>query len=231
MRTAVIYSGQARSFEQCFANHRWHLFRKLDDFEIFASIERSPQADRMRELLMERYGDRVHFEAIDQPELPEPVPAPPLVAMYPPSSPPQAILRQFWALDQAWQLFQDCAHGKFDRVVRIRPDIAFASLEIPEPRSCWECHTPWWATWGGLNDRFAVLGSEAAYLYFTTFTKIPKFLDMGCPLHPETLLKAQMEGFNLTPLSALFVTVRMDGTMVQPSISMDEFAEYTRHSV
>jgi hypothetical protein len=112
-------------------------------------------------------------------------------------------------------------------VVRIRPDTAFLRLEVPEleasgvdmvefvitraiPQDL--CLTPRWAKWGGQQDRFAILGKKAAKAYFTTWQKLPKLREMGCPCHPEQLLDTSLRLDGITPsatLKAEFLTVRL----------------------
>ena len=131
MRTAVIYSGQARTFAQTFPNQYWHLLRRLPSPTFFVSVANDAQAVSMN-LLRDRF-DHVHLEVVDQPQIPEPPPDPKWLAMYPPSSSPQAILRQLWSLNRAWHFFQENADEEvFDLVVRIRPDLAFARFEMPD---------------------------------------------------------------------------------------------------
>lgn len=225
MKTAVIYSGQARSFKRLLWNHHWHVLRKIQgEATYFVSVADDEQADDM--LALKEFGS-VYFEKVHQPEIPIPIERPGFLGCYPPSSPPQAILRQFWALDRAWTFMEEIAPKEnFDRVIRIRPDLAFAEFQMPEVVHPNDCFTPWWATWGGLNDRFAVMGYHASWAYFTTYARIPYHLGDGCPLHPETLLAASMEVYKCHKLLAEFVTVRTDGTIVPMSVTSQDIAHY-----
>lgn len=225
--TAVIYSGEARSFAQTFANQQWHLLRHLPDPEFFISVADDAQADDMPRMLRTRYpADRIHFEKVVQPTLPEPPPDP-LFLGFKPSVPAQAILRQLWALQQAWAF----AGEPLGLTVRIRPDIAFTRFELPNLRYSPSCLTPWWGRWGGVNDRFAFLCDFGVVPYFTTFCRIERLMDAGCPLHPETLIAASLRDAEITlhhTLAAEFVTVRMDGTTRPADITMIDVVEYAR---
>jgi hypothetical protein len=56
-------------------------------------------------------------------------------------------------------------------------------------------------------------------------------MEQGCPLHPETMLAAQMSrsGVQVShTLAAEFVTVRMDGTTRPADITMIDVVEYAR---
>lgn len=221
MSTAVIYTGQARSFAKTFWNHNWHLLSKLDDPHIYVSVADdadAPAMDQLRDL-----GYPVVIERITQPDIIEPAEKPGMLGIYPPSSPAQAILRQFWHLTGGWEMMRE-SKRRHDVVVRVRPDLVFGRLEIPSLVEPLDCYTPWWARWGGVNDRFAIMGHRAADTYFTAYDSLPKYLSQGCPLHPETLLAARLQagGVDSRTLNAEFVTLRTDGTVVPMSItSMD----------
>ena len=60
----------------------------------------------------------------------------------------------------------------------------------PWSNGCW---TPPWGSYGGINDRFAIMGRDAAQAYMTAFDRIKELLDKGCPFHPETLTRAAVE--------------------------------------
>jgi hypothetical protein len=128
---------------------------------------------------------------------------------------PQAVLRQLWQLNEAWKAFSQAPQG-YDIIVRIRPDLWFRSFEMkpmrevafrhplysrtmpPPPEDRWtfgshDAHTPWWGRFGGINDRFAILGATAAQAYFTTYDRIPELIAKGYPLHPERLVWASLK--------------------------------------
>ena len=48
MKTALLYSGHARTFARTFANHRWMLYRHFSDFEIFASLVDDADGETIR---------------------------------------------------------------------------------------------------------------------------------------------------------------------------------------
>jgi hypothetical protein len=225
MKTAVIYSGQARSFHQVAWNHHWHLLRKLENPKIYVSVADDAQADDM--LALRDMGYQVEFEKVTQPGVPEPVVRPGMLGMYPTSSPAQAILRQFWALKRAWDWASNLGAWSAEQVVRVRPDLAFGRVELPMVIDRWECYTPWWSRWGGVNDRFAAMGKSIAGSYFNAFEDVYRFVDRGCPLHPETILAASIAkaGISRPTLRAEFVTLRMDGTVVPMDPSIVDIAD------
>jgi hypothetical protein len=126
---------------------------------------------------------------------------------------PQAVLRQLWQLERCWDLFKSRAQiEEYGTIIRARPDNYFRSFAWPHSdlttQRLDECgrpsgsmvfgipsefaFTPWWGRFGGINDRFALLGSKAAEYYFTTYTRLTDLLAKGYPLHPERLIYASL---------------------------------------
>ena len=217
MRTALIYSGQARSVSQTYENHAWHL-RNFPDRSVFCSVAADAQVDDMFLLRDDAFkGCPFHMEKVVQPEVEEWPEKTLFHSGYPRSTTQQAVLKQIWAWNRAWEFFCEKASPEdFDVVVRVRPDTAFLRLEysIGMPGSILTdlCLTPRWAKWGGQQDRFAILGKKAAKAYFTTWQKLPELKAHGCPCHPEQLLDASLRMDGITPsptLRAEFLTVRL----------------------
>lgn len=239
MKTAVIYSGQARSFAQVFENHYWHVLRKLPHPEFFVSVAEDEEASSMHRLAERFSEDQIHCEFVQQPELPEPKPDPKWLPGYKPSATPQAILKQLWANHRAWQFFYEQRLAEtYTLIVRIRPDIGFHDFQSPFARgndsnilSEHVSLSPWWARWGGVNDRFALLGSIAAEAYFNTWNLLPTLQSQGAPLHPETLVRAALEyrGIRVSStLGAEFCTVRKNGSFVPMDPQINDIVDYAR---
>jgi hypothetical protein len=226
MKTAIIYSGQARSVSQTWENQFWHL-RHFPNKEIFYSVAKDAQAGDMQ-LLTEMPGlVSIAGEGVVQPPVESWPEKTAFKCGYPRSTSQEGVLKQIWAWNRAWEFFCEKANPEdFDVVVRIRPDTAFLRLEVPRLERRWiveggevesgcpdyVCLTPRWAKWGGQQDRFAILGRKAAKAYFTTWQKLPKLREMGCPCHPEQLLDTSLRLDGITPsatLKAEFLTVRL----------------------
>ena len=193
MKTAIFYSGQARTFASCWPNQWWYYLRHFPNPSIFASVSDDPQAKSM-DALKSRF-ERVTVECVKQPDFPEAIE----LAQKSPhggygtSAQPQNIMRAFWHYKKAWEMCEDPT--KFDIFVRIRPDIWFQEFDVPDLPflNRWECWTPPWGSYGGINDRLAVMGPDAAIRYFTAFDHLKELLEAGCPFHPETLTRAAVE--------------------------------------
>lgn len=212
-RVAVLYTGHMRTFARCFPTHCDHLRELFEGADFFVSTVRDNDTATVH-LIKERYPQAlVSVHVVDsQPELPIPVkPTNPewKVGMmyshesYAISVHPQAVLRQLWQLNEAWKAFTQAPQG-YDIIVRIRPDLWFRSFEMPKFVRAWLrggfadggeafAHTPWWGRFGGVNDRFAILGATAAQAYFTTYERIHELLAKGYPLHPERLVWASLK--------------------------------------
>jgi hypothetical protein len=257
MKTALLYSGHARTFAYCAPNHRWMVWRHFKDAHVFASLVDDSDADlfRTRCKSLGVPQDHIHVELVRQPEhIPLPAGCPAegsyiegqnfMHEPYAISVPPQAVLKQLWHLNRVWQFASESVES-FDCYVRIRPDLWFHSFTRPDfcgvktidgkikleyeiqPVSAF---VPWWGRFGGVNDRFAILGAKAAQAYFTTYRNIEAMIDEGCALHPESLVARGLtygtSGIAVVHKMAVeFSTVRKDGKWRPPEISAGDIAE------
>lgn len=194
-KTAIIITGQARTFQYTFKTLHWTLLRKLNNPHFFVSVSDDPEGPTM-DLLRQKY-DHVETEFVKQPEkIDEPDGGLDRHAGWFRSASVQNILKQFWALERGYKFFLEKAGNnwqEFDTVVRVRPDLWCQDITLPEHVGPNECFTPWWSTWGGVNDRMAIMGTDAAAPYFSTFSERFALWNLGCPLHPETMLKGALE--------------------------------------
>lgn len=221
MSTAILISGQMRTFAQCYLNQKWHVFRHFEDPHFFITVQDNAEAASIA-LLRRDYGeDHVHVELRTDPVL-EVTPAMEqawALAPYQNAAPAHQLLLQHWYQNEVWKHFQRCYAAlptlTFDTVVRLRPDQWFHSFSFsPFVPFAGLALTPWWGRFGGINDRVAVLAPDAAFAYFTVYEQIPALLAAGCPFHPESLVHAALEkaGCDINPkLSAEFSTIRLDG--------------------
>ena len=221
----MLYSGHARTFAHLVENHWFRVLRRLPAPTVFASVVDDPQAEDLRLLTRFLSWEKLVFEKVTQPQIPEPPVTSKFHAGYPVTASPQAILRQLWHLGRVWDFFQEKKAYDFDIIVRIRPDSCFfgdlnlssllrKSATIPSsnemPKN--DVFTPWWARWGGINDRFAIMGPNAADSYFSVFESRNYLFQQGCPLHPETMLNTHLRAQGVrvhTNLKLEFAPLRM----------------------
>lgn len=238
MATAVIISGQARTFDKCYPTQRWHVYRhyqrdagpnsKAEEPHFFVSIANDADAFKM-EVLREHYKN-VHIEKVDDPtDLPEIPDALGEWAPYKNAASHRALMLQHWGNKLAWDFFlKKQGDTNFDTFIRIRADQFFHRFIKPRDPIPKEAHTPWWGKFGGVNDRFAILGSDAAFPYFYTYGRIHTLLKEGCPFHPETLVYESMRFSGVRvhrDLLASFSTLRLNGHQRWPEVTNEDIAE------
>ena len=237
MSTAILISGQLRTFAQCYPTQRWHVLRRFTDCHFFITVQAQPDAHEILAPLIADYGaERVHLQQLTDPDLsahltPELARAYHL-APYTNAAPAHQLLLQHWYQTQVYSHFIASSDHLplFPTVIRLRPDLYFHSFApdlAVDDLLADEVLTPWWGRFGGLNDRFAIMGDEAAPAYFDVFDKIPALLRAGCPFHPETLLKARLDNASLRVsdrLRAEFSTLRPGGQMRPAEITPIDLA-------
>lgn len=248
MKTCVIYAGQARSHRMLWENHAFFLLQELPSPTIFASVQDDERADDM--LLLRQAGYEVHLEKHKQPETIEVPQQTEHHFGYPVTSKagPAGVLKQLWALNKAWEFVGERAK-EFDFFVRVRPDLKFCRFVMPgfpvtnrveltddgydlvsetDDRACL---TPWAATWGGINDRFALMGRAAAEAYFTTFQRKDEFFAKRCPCHTETMMGYSLKTAGITPSATLdteMFLLRENGDLEKEPASLRDLATFAR---
>jgi hypothetical protein len=239
MKTAIIITGAMRTFDRCLPALHWHVFRHYPDADFFVSTVMDADADSA-ELLYKKYPEaKVEIEAVPaQPDCVADLMAKGVLfpAKWTPgqtythepyaiSVEPQAVVRQLWQLERGYKLL-GAKGGAYQCVIRCRPDLWFHSF-TPPPVGAMESNVPWWGKFGGCNDRFAVMGHAAAAQYFTAYSAIPDLVAAGCPIHPESLVKAAASRagcYTRPTLCAEFSTLRKNGETRPPEISTIDLA-------
>jgi len=227
MSSVIIVTGQMRTWKTCAHTFKWHVARHLPQplHFYFSTVE---DEDAMSHMITGGLFGSTSVAKVEpsQPEIPEPA-EPVRFEPYARSVPMQAVLRQLWQLQNGWELYCDMPAKDPEVFVRLRPDLFFHSCEQNYMPLVNEALTPWWGRFGGINDRFAIMGSHAASEYFQTFAKLQKLIEAGCPIHPESLVKASLrEGYCIVRdnLAVEFSTLRKSGEMRPPEISAIDIA-------
>lgn len=247
-RFAVLLCGQMRTFNFCFASIKWQVLRHLGNCDFFVSTTLDEQTGSVK-LLEQAFPDRriqtdivkeqpdVYADLVNQGVIPDKDYRPGYFHTHEPhvnSVHPRGWFRQYWQLSRAYKIFrQTTKPGDYDFVVRLRPDLHFQSFEMPDlqaPHAANTVYTPWWGRWGGVNDRFALMGDKAAHAYFECLDIIPELRRLGAPVHPECLMKASLEYHKVVLIPELcseFATIRLNGEVRQPEISNIDLAHLT----
>lgn len=256
MTTAVLISGECRTLSRVLPSLHWQVFSRLENPHFFCSIAKDEDAGAI-ELLRSKYAN-VHIEVVEQPTLPEPPMSHTIHAPYaitptrtPGVGPLQGIMRALWHYSRAWKFAQEHGAGDCDVFVRCRPDLHFHRFEMPRPGASKisnamlnvqtsgrpiaanEAFACAWGSFGpGMNDRFAVMGKDAAKAFFETYDVLPELLASGSPFHPETLVGAAIERAGCVisrTLLAEFAFLRKSGELVHMQFLPQELAEWIAH--
>jgi hypothetical protein len=228
MGSVIIIAGHMRTWKTCAHTFKWHVARHLPKpLHFYISTVQDEDADDWK-ITQELFRPKTLISKVEpsQPELPEPV-EPVRFEPYARSVPMQAVLRQLWQLEQGWKLYSDHPVGDVDLFVRVRPDLFFHSFDQTYTPIINEALTPWWGRFGGINDRFAIMGGLAAAEYFQTFSKLEQLREAGCPVHPESLVKGSLrQAYCIVRdnLRVEFSTLRKTGEMRPPEISAIDIA-------
>jgi len=198
MKTAILISGQCRTLDLCLPNLRAQIFRHFPQADLWISVASGPDAAQAN--LLAGLGMNVRLlEAVEQPVLDErdyrqrSMGGPYSIGTGPSDQTiVQRILRQAWHLHRVYA--RAVASGEnYDTYIRLRTDQWFifgaAGFPIITPETA---AIPWWGAFGGVNDRFAMLGSAAAEAY-CWWPQLDPLLAVGCRFHPETLTKFALE--------------------------------------
>lgn len=206
MKTAVLYSGNARTISHLVGNHRFYLHRHLPNPSLFVSVAADDQAEDAKLLAKALPSAPFFYEKVEQPYFPDREET--TLCGYPRESNQLGVFRQLWHLSRVWDFMNENTKAEdFDLFVRVRCDSRFMRVELPDIG--WWAPTysfhPRWSKWGGLNDRFAIMGRQAAELYFGTFKNLENLFAIGAPIHPETLIHTQLTENGIKPQSTLKV--------------------------
>lgn len=221
MSTAILLSGQLRTIARTWPTIRWHVLRHYCDLHFFIVVQDTPEVQFVDTLRAEIGADRVHLDARADPDLSEHLT--PLLsaryhdAPYTNAAPAHQLLLQHYYQAEVWKFMKSLVNPEdFSTFIRLRGDLFFHDFTPPLQHALTfnTCHVPDWAGFGGINDRCAVMGEEAAGAYFNLWDAIPTLLEQGCPFHPETLLLANLERNDVIvrrDLRTHFSTLRANG--------------------
>lgn len=232
MKTAVIISGQMRTFAKCYPTQRWQIFRHYEpDIHFYGAVCNDEQKDDLGKMVSPDYP--VEYIYLDDPsDLPDIPMEKGRHAPYANATTHYRLMLQHWGNKKAWEFFSSKADpSSFDTIIRIRPDLWIHRFIKPKQPAIDEICCPWWGKFGGINDRLAVMGLICAERYFQVYDEILELLEAGCPFHPETLVLSALLPKNDVPVSVNntlmteFSTERMDGSRRWAEIVMSDIAE------
>src|SRR4051812_28032915 len=148
MSTAVIISGQMRTFARCYPTQRWQVYRHYhanaecgmrnaelqEEPHFFVSCVDDENA-HTAELLRQHYAN-VHFEKFTDPtDLPEVPIEYGSHAPYANAATHRQLMLQHWNNKRAWKFFESIwkpGNQEFRTVIRMRPDNLFHRFSPPQ---------------------------------------------------------------------------------------------------
>lgn len=232
--TAVIFSGQMRTFTVCAPLFKWQVMRHYPNADVFISTTQDEDTAPAIALAHQLFpADRLFIDITEnQPDFP----ALPHSAHCPPpfenSVPIEWILRQWWQHKRAWKFYElqiANRQTKHRTIIRARADSFFHDFMPVAPANVYAhtAYVPWWGRFGGCNDRFAIMGRQAAEAYFSIFDNLNPLLASGCPMHAETVVMANLQASGIIVrdnLRTTFSTLRKSGEMRYPEVSHSDIA-------
>lgn len=138
MSTAIIFSGQIRSYEACYCTQRALVYRHFPEAHFFFVVQADEAVEPALAQLRKDYpADRIHVRQLTDPtiEVTGLINDRWLEAPYANAAPPHQLLLQLWYQSQAWKFMAETENTlgeTFDTLVRIRPDQWIRSFEMPK---------------------------------------------------------------------------------------------------
>lgn len=194
MKTAILISGQCRTLDLCLPNIKAQVLDYFPGADLWISVAAGPDSGQAQ--LLRSVGMKIQLlEALEPPELDQrdyaarSLGGPYLLGTgLGDSTAVSRTLLQAWRLHRVFEKARSSGEN-YDTFVRLRPDqwfiVGAAGLPRIDPSTA---AVPWWGGYGGINDRFAVLGRAAAEAY-CWWPRLDELLAEGCRFHPETLTK------------------------------------------
>lgn len=190
-KTAILISGQCRTLDVCFKSLKSQVLDFFPEADVFISAAMDNDTGSI--IAFDELPEGKKFaEVIDQPTLDEKsylsrsIGGEYCIGEGPQDTTAvQRILRQAWNLRRVFDMARD--HGDYERFIRVRMDQWFhvGCKGTPELQGQYAL-VPWWGSFGGVNDRFAIMDAVTTDSY-CWFPYLDDFLDDGCRFHPETL--------------------------------------------
>ena len=110
---------------------------------------------------------------------------------------PANALSMFYKIQRGFELYKDYSEESgwvADTLIKCRPDLFFLSdLSTDAVESLGCIWTPDFGDFGGMNDQFGLGPPELMQHFFNTYENIDRMFDSGTNIHPETLLKRNIE--------------------------------------
>ena len=195
MKTALCFTGTARSLEYTYENLKHNLIDSLGDCDVIALIADNPHAHKV-----EKYLDVTKLKIVKEKDHDiDSLKFNPTYYSRPTTS-PQIYLKMIHARADCrdlLELYENENNVVYDRVIFSRMDVKYFNQvgpvlnELNLEKSIYvpDFHNTFGGIINGYNDRFAVGSREKMDTYFRIPESLNQFVDSGQELHAETTLK------------------------------------------
>lgn len=212
MKTAIFYSGQFRTFDKCFDNHKEKVFCKLDKYDIYLDIQVDNMEDCKKEIDFIKSISNLKKYNIYSTNIP---------LDYRISIKPTGLrgtlegwLRQLKSNNDSFLL---CEGKEYDSAIRIRTDSLFQnSMEDIQNLDLKNIYIPNHDNWHGINDRFAIGSLQNIEKYMSFYSEIYKLGNLSL-YNAESYMKFYIEEYckiNILRTKLKANTLREDGTLL-----------------
>lgn len=219
MKTALCFTGTARSLEFTYKNLKNNLIESLGDCDIIALIADNPHAYKV-----EKYLDITKIKIIKEENYDiNSMRFNPTYYSRPTTS-PQIYLKMIHARSacrELLELHEIENNVVYDRVIFSRLDVKYFNqvgpflkdLNLEEHIYVPDFHNTFGGVINGYNDRFAVGNRKKMDTYFRIPESLNEFIDSGQVIHAETTLKWHLEknSINVDFIPVRFSRVRPGG--------------------
>ena len=211
---AVLVSGELRTLDKCIDSINTFILNEIGRYDLFACVSADEDLPKLKYLNYKKavvtqqpWLDEKDYNSNNLK----------IRDLYGPATRPlisgvQAVLRQFWFLQEVnkLKLNAEAERGKkYKWVIRLRPDTMFfnpiENLNSLDPNSI---YIPKFSNFFGYNDRFAFGGSGLMDVYNNRFNSIDNFPEF----HPESMLKYCLDNASIkvNRTNIHFYTARKD---------------------
>ena len=226
MKTAICFTGTARSLEHTYKNIQKKLIDPIPNCDVFLLIAQNPHADKATKYFQIPELKRLVIE--EEPEYDisgyrfRPLwPSPKSISSR------QIYIKMVKSRERCNEILSDYetqTNSQYDRVIFSRLDVKYFDnvcdhiegldlevLHVPD------FHNTFGDVINGHNDRFAVSNRENMDTYFRVLKDVNSFLQQGGEIHAETLLKWHLDNNNtkVNKIPIRFTRVRPDGEEIE----------------
>ena len=200
MKTAICFTGTARSLQYTHENIKKNLISSIGECDIFSYIAQNPHSHKI-----EKYLNIPQVKDLRVEKEPEHD-----ISKYsfrnqwpPPTSSPQIYIKMVESRKKCRDMvfdYEKRENIKYDRIFFSRLDVVYYTsvgpiVEDLDLRKIYipDFHNTFGGAISGFNDRFALSCRENMYFYMDVLSDVETYMNHGHKIHAETLLKWHLE--------------------------------------